>query len=839
MPFPRASAAAPIQQQQEKQQKPERKADEQRTTQAPSGPSRTTGVKIKEPAPESRVVVVVPSPTVTYAPTSAKAEADASNGPAAAPSEKGSSDDNGGDEKKRGEEEAAKKKAAEEEAAKKLADAEAARKREEEERLAGQAALERERAAAAAAAEEKAHAEMERRLAEEKKAADERVAAETKAREDAERKAKEERDRLEADAKAREDAARADKDAAERKAADEAKARADAEAKIEAERKAREDAERKALEDKQALEAAASAREAVLEREKQQAAELLAKAERQKQREAEIVASAREMNFRDPAAAVSLVPDGAKDVRAALADAARKDVSLVRVVTKTTGTVCDPEFVGKALVFDFPDEVTTFGVLLNYIRVNTGVNFMPDGDVEEMPVKVNVSNVPWTTVFKNLLDYKDLEMNCSGGVIQIAQRAKLAAIQENRRRTAPLVEEYIPLRYLQVTPQVTVDVAGRANNPTGSAYKTLEDTINRLLKDSGNQQAQVARVPNRNELFVRAPADTMSSIKRLIERADRESYVVVIRASTYSADDSKLRDIGLQSALTISDAAGLNLGGFSTLPRTNLAGSGGSGSTGSGTNQPAVGLQPGKVPGLPDGFAVPSSGLSAVSPAAVLGGTGLFGTVQFALQLSALQQRGIVNVQQRPALLVNNGDTGVLDFGRTIAVAVQALGTGNVATGQLELLNAGSTLSVTPSVAEDDKGEPAFVTLDVRLEANDVDTSVQTSVAPSIVRRAIQTRYVMGNRQTVVFSAFSTDSTTRQRTKTPFLGDVPGVGNLFKRNLDQVSRARTYFTLSVEIVRQSQIINVATPPADSSPTPVPPPSPQRPSPFKSGGGKEQ
>ncbi len=762
---------------------------------------RTTHVNISKP-PAAQ--------PATGAGNSSEKKAPPANSPTDAEAAKKRADDEAA--KKRDDDEAAKKRAGDEAAKKRAADEAEARRAEENERLAAKAALERERERAAAEADAKARVEMEARLADERKA-----------REESERKAKEERDRLEAETKQREEAARRAAEAlaaesaaaqakAEKEAADEARARKEAEARIEDERKAREVAE-----------ASSREREARLEKERSETAARLAESERQQKRAADITTLAREMNFRDPAAAVALVPANATDYRAALTEAAHGDVTLVRPVTATTGTFCDGEFVGKALTFDFPGDVATLGNVLNYIRTYTDVNFMPDVEVEDIPVKVNVSNVPWNIVLRNLLDYNDLETTCAGGgVVQIVKRSKMSAIQDNRRKSAPLVEEYIPLRYLQVSPQITVNLAGKANNPGGGGFQSLEDAINKLLQRANDNRAYVTRVPNRNELFVSAPAEVMASIKRLIAKADRESYVVVVRASTYSADESKIKDIGIQSALTLSDAAGLNLGGFSNFPQ---------GATSSTSGQQTGGLNPGGIPGLPTGFARPSGALGAVSPAAVLGGTGLFGTFQFAVQLTALQQKGIINVQQRPALLVNNGDTGVLDFGRTIAVAVQAVGQGNLATGQLELLNAGSTLSVTPQVAEDEKGNPAFVTLDVRLEGNDVDTSVSTPVAPSIVRRAIQTRYVMGNRQTVVFSAFSTDSTTRQQSKTPFLGDLPGIGQLFRRNLSQVSRSRTYFTLSVEIVKQSEIINVATPPSDSSPMPVPPPAPQQPSPF--------
>ncbi len=755
---------------------------EQSTTAPPATPPSqrrtTTHVKINRPAREA---AGAPSPTPPAQKShdgEARASASATPTPAAQPPHDTAAETEAANKKRAAEEkeaaakeaaarakaEADKKKEADAQAAAEAKRAADAARRTEEERLAGMAALERERAAAASAAEAKARAEMEVKV-------------------EAERR---ERAAIEAASRVREE-----------KSAREAAAE-----------KAKSDAERARHE---SIEAAAKEREIILEKEKSLTVARLAENEKQQKRLSDILALARTLNFRDPAAAVVLVPVTAIDYRAPLLDAARRDPSLVRLVTVTTGTFCDSEFVGQLITYDLPGTTSTISDILAYIRLNTGANFIPDTDILETAVRLNVTNVPWTVVLRKILKSNDLEASCdAGGIIQIIKRTKLAAMQDSERKSSPLVEEFIPLRYLQISPQQISNIAGKSTNPSGGAYSTLEEAINKILRGAGDERAQVSRVPNRNELFVAASNDTLARIKRLIAKADRPSYIVSVQALIYTANQNRLKDLGVQSAVTLSNSLGTTLGGFSTLPN------GGSGSGGT-----SGGLNPGGIGGIGRGFGQPSNAQAAINPTVLLGGSGLFGTAQVAVQLTALQQRGIINIQQRPSLLVSSGDTGVLDVGRNIAVAVQALGTGNIATGQLELLNAGSSLSITPQVAEDENGNPAFVNLDVRLEANDVDTSIATTVAPSINRRAIQTRFVMGNKQTVLFSAFTTDSNTRQRSQTPVLGDLPGIGVLFRRKFEQAAQERLYFTISIDIMRQDQLMNVVTPPVDATTTLLP------------------
>lgn len=661
--------------------------------------------------------------------------------------------------------------------AKELEDARADKNRLEKER-ADKEAADRQRAAAAEAA---LNREIERAKTE---------AAETERKSS---EAKLERERLDAAAKLATE--RADKERLE-------KERAATAATLEGERKAAE-AEKTRLESERE---AARARADKSERER---AEALASVQQQRlrqQRLDSIVQIAREMNFVEPLDAKKFVADDAADIRTALKAAAAARPELIRLVVAPAAAFCDQKFVGDPFTLDVPDDIP-LEALLTKLRFAYNINFQPDTEVLNIPVRVQVENVPWNRVLRSALDFADLDASCGlGNTIQIVKRAKLASIQENRAKSAPLVEEYIKLKYLQPSAGGLVNVAGKSQGGAKGAYESLEEQLNKLLQQGGDTRGVASRVPGKNILFISTTEEKMKRIKNLIAAADKPSYQVFVEAAIYTTNRKKVRDIGVQSSLILGNGVGDILGGISTLPASRNGGSGGS-------NNSAAGLNPGGVGGLPSGFSTPG-GLGAATPNTVFGLSSIIGTTQFSIQATALAQSGAIRIDSRPATLVLDGETGSLNVGRQIPVVVQATNPaqGGVASGQLDVIDAGSILQVTPQVAEGEDGKPAYVTLDLRLESNDADTSIQTSGdIPSVVRRAIQTRLRLGDQQTVIIGGFTTDSLSKTRSKTPGLGDVPVLGNLFKRKLDQETSDRLYFAISVRVIPQDSPLVTVTP----------------------------
>jgi general secretion pathway protein D len=96
----------------------------------------------------------------------------------------------------------------------------------------------------------------------------------------------------------------------------------------------------------------------------------------------------------------------------------------------------------------------------------------------------------------------------------------------------------------------------------------------------------------------------------------------------------------------------------------------------------------------------------------------------------------------------------------------------------------GVKLTVVPRIAG-----PTNVLLDLRPEISSVDAQVasdtldgQVSTSPIFDRRRITTQASVPSGYTLVLGGVEIDNTLNSATKVPLLGDIPGLGNLFRSN---------------------------------------------------------
>ena len=492
-------------------------------------------------------------------------------------------------------------------------------------------------------------------------------------------------------------------------------------------------------------------------------------------------------------------------------------------------TLCDPAYRGENItITNESNRPLSLLTLVNRLNEAYGANLVLDYDVQETPVRLTISDAPWTSILRTLLDLNDLDMVClDGGIVQIAKRTKIASMGDLRRRSAPIIREVFKLKYLQQTAGGRANLAGQTQTTNGATIQSLEDAIRDILKAGGDPRGEARRVPGRNQLLVAATAEQMQDIRDLIARVDRPGYQVKISALVYTANENRLRDIGSQLAIVVGNSSGTNLGGGTTLPNSNTG-------TGSGSdNQQPSGLNPGGIPGLATGMRVPTNALGAANPLAAFGVTSVFGTAQFAYQLTLAQQKGAVNIQSRPFGIVADGDTFDLVAGTQIPVVTTTIAGGApFQSGQVQFIEASRIARITPQVAEDETGKPNYVTLNIQLENNSVDTSLGTfNGVPGVNRQSLQTVLRLGDRETVVIGGLAADQVANSESKVPGLSAIPLLGNLFKRRANQENRDRLYFAITVEVIPQNSPTPNFVAPADAITTPPPPPRAQKPSPY--------
>lgn len=488
------------------------------------------------------------------------------------------------------------------------------------------------------------------------------------------------------------------------------------------------------------------------------------------------------LNVSDAAKYVSPDAYTSADVEASLI----KAVAANRRLVKEVPFCDDPDFVAAPLNLELSAD-DNFGEFLSDLRGAFGVNFLPDAEILELPVRVNVENVPWNVVLCQQAQILDIDIRQVGlNTYSLIRRSKLLTLQDSRRKTAPTRTEFIKLKYLRPKSGVQSNLAGKS---TGTAsLESLEQTVQKILQAGGDNRGSISQVPGRAEFFITATEEQLAQIREVIEKADRPTYRVDVYGLVYTVNENKLRDVGSQLSAVVN--TGNRISGLTTLPSQQQNGGGTTGNTTTNQNGNFIN-SPFSQPG----------GLQAGAPNTILAARASLGLVDFNYQLSLLEQLGIARRVEKPFLSVKDGSTGTFENGTQIPVVIQALnnlGGGN--SGTIEFINAGTTLNVSPQVIETSDGVPSLVNLTLRLESNTPDLSITTSGnVPSVNSRRLQSEITLAPGTAFISGGSNDQGDSNTVSRTPVLGELPLIGNLFKRKTKQRTDNKLYFAVWVQI----------------------------------------
>ena len=108
-------------------------------------------------------------------------------------------------------------------------------------------------------------------------------------------------------------------------------------------------------------------------------------------------------------------------------------------------------------------------------------------------------------------------------------------------------------------------------------------------------------------------------------------------------------------------------------------------------------------------------------------------------------------------------------------------------------------LKVTPTITQDDR-----VFLSMNVKKDELAGYVSTSIGdvPQINKRELNTAVLVDNGQTVVLGGVYEFKTREDLAKVPFLGDLPVLGNLFKKKTRETSKAELLIFVTPKILRQ-------------------------------------
>jgi type IV pilus assembly protein PilQ len=442
--------------------------------------------------------------------------------------------------------------------------------------------------------------------------------------------------------------------------------------------------------------------------------------------------------------------------------------------------------------------------ILNYITEQYGINFVIDSSVKGAPVTVNVSDVPWNVALDSVLRAQGLGIQVNGNILRVADSKVLASEysilrsqQEAQLETQPLVTEFIRLNYAraatgivrgsesagttvdsqngpQMVPEVSTGGTGSVEgNGPGAKSNGLLPIIQRRLSRRGSIEVD----ERSNSLIITDVRQNIDSIRQLVAILDQPEPQVEIEARIVVASRNFSRDVGVQLSAMVLGARG-------------------SGATGS--TLPGAPVDPRLTPpaSLPNGT-VNNSLASQIANTAIGLTTGVFGTAQINLLLTAGEQKGQAKIIATPRVTTLNLQRAEIKSSTKIPnTTVQpgaAAGGSVVATTQY--VDVPLKLQITPQITD-----VGTIVLDVVAE-NASTATIAGGAAPAINSQSMKTQVTVPDGGTTVVGGVLFDDERESQDRTPGVSRIPLLGNLFKRKGVQRNSNEILFFITPRIYR--------------------------------------
>lgn len=460
----------------------------------------------------------------------------------------------------------------------------------------------------------------------------------------------------------------------------------------------------------------------------------------------------------------------------------------VRPLPKTqpaTAGLAPKAYKGERLTLKFQD--IEIRPLLQLLADFTGNNIVVSDSVQGR-MSLRLENVPWDQAMDLILTTKGLSQRKSGNVIFVAPTEEIAAREkaemEARKQTeelAPLMSEFIQVNYAKAS-----DIAKLLRPTTGAAgaARTVGTTGQQVgfLSPRGTMSVD----DRTNTLLVNDTPDSLDKIRDLVKKLDTPIKQVLIESRIVIATDNFAKELGVRwgvNGFANGDGDPVFFGGSAegtdTMVGSALDGTGG-------ITAPALGDRFNvNVPTT----ATPFGGLAL----AVLGSN-----VLVDLELSALQAEGKGEIVSSPRVLTANGQKATIKQGKEIPYLES---TSSGATN-IEFKEAVLATDVTPQITPNND-----VIMEIKVQKDEPDWTRSINGVPPIDKREINTRVQVKNGETVVLGGIYEITSTDQLDKVPFLGDIPMLGNLFKRNGERNTKFELIIFVTPRIVENGVMVS--------------------------------
>ena len=158
----------------------------------------------------------------------------------------------------------------------------------------------------------------------------------------------------------------------------------------------------------------------------------------------------------------------------------------------------------------------------------------------------------------------------------------------------------------------------------------------------------------------------------------------------------------------------------------------------------------------------------------------------------------MVNILSTPNILTSDNKEAEINVGENVPFQGSATQSSIGTTTSVERKDIGINLKIKPQVSEGD-----YIRLDINQEISAVKDSKGQAIDLITTKRSAKTSVVVKDKETVVIGGLIQDTEDETVQKVPFLGDIPGLGWLFKTKTKTRKKTNLMILLTPRIVRDA------------------------------------
>ncbi|WP_367116293.1 type IV pilus secretin PilQ [uncultured Lamprocystis sp.] len=438
-------------------------------------------------------------------------------------------------------------------------------------------------------------------------------------------------------------------------------------------------------------------------------------------------------------------------------------------------------YTGDRLSLNFQDiEVRA---VLQLLADFTGLNLVAS-DTVRGNITLRLKNVPWDQALDIILRSKGLAMRQTGNVIMVAPSQELAAQEKLELESQKQIEELAPLRseFIQV-----------------NYAKAAE--LSAMLKSEGSnmlsERGKVSVDARTNTLLVQDTTAKLEDIRKIVGRLDVPVRQVMIESRIVIANNDFSRDLGVRFGYTRWQES-LRKKSFNEVSGGIPGEWDGTASVHNARDPAVAGV--GTMMSPADTVPLLVS-LPAVDPSGAINLLiGKVGSYLLQLELSAMQREGRGEIISSPRVITSDAKQATIKVGQEIPYQENAGGGGGATTTSFK--EALLQLDVTPQITPDDR-----IIMDLKVNKDNPDFSREVLGVPPIDTRSVETTVLVDNGETVVLGGVYERNKTFNKEQVPWLGDVPVLGRLFKREARQDNNTELLIFVTPKILRGDMVRN--------------------------------